>query len=229
MFIFYMTRKIRLFFYLEICQNSDMNEMYLMRHGETEWNREKRYQGQLDSPLTETGRSRTLLQKKRIQTLHFSNVYCSPLGRTRNTLNILSPDTDKINFEDGLKEVSLGILQGKTHNELSSEEAEAQHNFWHNPGSFELEGAESMPVLENRVRTFLDKLENEKGPILVVTHTVIIKMILKILESRPIERLWEDPFLHPATILVIDRKNGSTVKEVIHPEEDMPRPGSYTA
>lgn len=206
-----------------------MNDLYLMRHGETEWNREKRYQGQLDSPLTETGVSRTLLQKKKIRDLHFSAVYCSPLGRTRSTLNILSPNTESINFEDGLKEVSLGVLQGKTHNELNSKEVEAQHNFWRNPGSFEIEGAESMPVLENRVRTFLNKLENEPGPILVVTHTVIIKMILKILESRPIECLWDDPFLHPATILVIDRKNSSTVKEIIHPENNMERPGSYTA
>lgn len=206
-----------------------MNDLYLMRHGETEWNREKRYQGQLDSPLTETGISRTLLQKEKIRKLHFSAVYCSPLGRTRSTLEILSPNSDNIKFEEGLKEVSLGILQGKTHNELSSKEEEAQHNFWHNPGRFELEGAESMPVLENRVRTFLNKLENEQGPILVVTHTVIIKMILKILESRPIEKLWDEPFLHPATILVLDRKKGSSIKEIIHPENNMERPGSYTA
>lgn len=206
-----------------------MNDLYLMRHGETEWNREKRYQGQLDSPLTETGVSRTLLQKEKIKGLHFSAVYCSPLGRTRSTLDILSPNTENINYDDGLKEVSLGILQGKTHNELSREEAEAQHNLWHNPGSFELEGAENMVALENRIIFFLNKLENEPGPILVVTHTVIIKMILKILESRPIEKLWDDPFLHPATILVIDRKNSGTIKEIIHPEKNMEQPGSYTA
>lgn len=200
-----------------------------MRHGETEWNKEKRYQGQLDSPLTETGVSRTLLQKEKIADLHFSAVYCSPLGRTRSTLNILTPNTEKISFEEGLKEMSLGVLQGKTHKELSREESEAHHTLWNNPGSFELSGAESMPVLEKRVRLFLKKLENEKGQILVITHTVIIKMMLKILESRPIERLWADPFLHPATILVIERSRGTELKEVIYPEENMQHPGNYTA
>ncbi|MDC7241891.1 MAG: histidine phosphatase family protein, partial [Spirochaetales bacterium] len=72
-----------------------MSNLYIMRHGETIWNSEKRYQGQLDSPLTETGIRRTEIQRERLKDLHFSAVYCSPLGRTRQTLEILNPSTDK--------------------------------------------------------------------------------------------------------------------------------------
>ena len=205
-----------------------MDNLYIMRHGETVWNSEKRYQGQLDSPLTPTGIQRTKIQKERISGLHFSAVYCSPLGRTRQTLEILSPRSDKTVFDDGLKEVSLGLLQGKTHKDLNAEETEAQNRFWNSPGEFILEGAESMDDLEKRVRQFLKSIKDETGPVLLVTHTVIIKMIIKILESRPLERLWEDPYLHPGTILVFDRDH-SVLKEVIHPEQEMAKPASYTA
>ncbi|MDC7232948.1 MAG: histidine phosphatase family protein [Spirochaetales bacterium] len=206
-----------------------MNDLYLMRHGETEWNKEKRYQGQLDSPLTETGRNRTLKQKEKISSQSFDTVYCSPLGRSRSTLELLNPRTKNIQYDNALKEVSLGILQGKTHDELSPDECRAQYNFWNNPGQFELQGAESMQELEKRVSSFLNTINREKGQVLVITHTVIIKMILKILESRPMEKLWDDPFLHPATILVIDRAGGGRIKEVIYPEEGMVRPSSYSA
>ncbi len=205
-----------------------MDNLYIMRHGETVWNSEKRYQGQLDSPLTPTGIQRTKIQKERISGLHFSAVYCSPLGRTRQTLEILSPRSDKTVFDDGLKEVSLGLLQGKTHKDLNAEETEAQNRFWNSPGEFIFEGAESMDDLEKRVRQFLKSIKDETGPVLLVTHTVIIKMIIKILESRPLERLWEDPYLHPGTILVYDRDH-SVLKEVIHPEQEMAKPASYTA
>ncbi len=203
-----------------------MSNLYIMRHGETIWNSEKRYQGQLDSPLTETGIRRTEIQRERLKDLHFSAVYCSPLGRTRQTLEILNPSTDKTVYDDGLKEVSLGLLQGKTHSDLNEEETEAQNRFWNNPGEFTLEGAESMDNLEKRVREFLDRISKDQGPVLLVTHTVIIKMITKILESRPIEKLWDEPYLHPGTLLKYEKK---VLKEVIHPEAHLAKPESYTA
>ncbi len=206
-----------------------MNTVYLMRHGETEWNIEKRYQGRLDSPLTPAGKERTRLQKKRIEGIHFSRVYCSPLGRTRATLEIMAPHADRIVMDPRLMEVSLGVLQGKTNDELTPDEKEEQHRFWNDPENCRIPEGESLEALEERIRDFLEDLKQQKGKCLVITHTVIIKMILKVLESRPVSRLWAPPYLHPATILTLDKTLSSPIKEVIYPEENMVRPEHYIA
>jgi len=206
-----------------------MKKLYIMRHGETEWNIQKRYQGQMDSGLTETGRIRTALQKEKIRDIKFSSVYCSPLGRTRSTLEILTPTADRVIFDDRLKEICLGGLQGKTHDELTSHEAEQHHKLWHDPASFRMHGAETMTELETRIREFLKDLQRLEDDILVITHTIIIKMIIKVLESKAIEHLWDDPHLYPAVILVIDMNKQPCIQRVINPEEEMGLPVCYTA
>ena len=216
-------------FFSIVARIGAMNTIYLMRHGETEWNIEKRYQGRLDSPLTETGELRTRMQKKRLEGLRFNKVYCSPLGRTRATLEILKPEAEEVRIDPRLMEVSLGVLQGKTDRELNPEEREEQHRFWNDPENCCIPEGESLEDLEERIRGFLEDLKRQTGPCLVITHTVIIKMILKVLESRPVSRLWAPPYLHPATILTLDINQASPVKDVIHPEEGMVRPEYYIA
>jgi probable phosphoglycerate mutase len=206
-----------------------MNELYIMRHGETEWNSEKRYQGQMDSDLTEFGKQGTLLQKDKIQGIYFKTVYCSPLGRTRSTMNLLKPCSTEIIYDERLMEICLGALQGKTHQELSEQEKIAQHTFWSDPENFDIDGGETMVDLEKRVQSFLTDLNKKEGPILIITHTVIIKMMLKILESRPLAKLWDAPYLHPGTILVLHKDKKPYIQEVIHTHNDMQKPVSYIA
>ncbi len=206
-----------------------MKKLYVMRHGETEWNIQKRYQGQMDSGLTETGIARTRLQRDRIDELRFGRVFCSPLGRTRATLDILQPNTDRVIFDERLKEICLGVLQGKTHEELSPGESEEHLKLWKDPASFRVEGAETMAELEDRIRSFLEELKQRDEDILVITHTIIIKMILKILDAKPLERFWDEPYLHPASILVLDTDKKPVLQEVIYPEQNMGIPVSYTA
>ena len=83
-------------------------EIYLVRHGETEWNRSRRYQGQLDSRLTENGIRQAAyvgnLISKIIPNLEDIPFYCSPLGRCRETAaricNAAALDPKKLIYED---------------------------------------------------------------------------------------------------------------------------------
>jgi len=201
-----------------------------MRHGETEWNAEKRYQGQMNPPLTEQGREKTLKQARHLESLRFSRVYCSPLGRTRETLELLSPQTEEIRFDDRLKECCLGVLEGRTHREVPEHHQKQQSNFWDNPAAFDLEGAESFADLEVRVRNLLEELKPLEGPVLCVTHTVIIKMLIKVLEGRDLDRLWDEPYLHPGTILRFSTGDDDIrLEEVLHPDYTEEPVRSYTA
>ena len=97
--------------------------IFFFRHGETYWNKEKRYQGALNSPLTENGINQIELVckifEKDTDLCTPLKVYVSPLGRARQTANILKSHFDMELIEDvRLREVSLGSWDGKTREEL---------------------------------------------------------------------------------------------------------------
>ena len=207
-----------------------MNELYVIRHGETEWNTQKRYQGQMNSPLTERGRQKILEQKEHLSGLTFRKVYCSPLGRCRQTLDLLTPRADEIVFDDRLMEFHLGVLQGKTYDQVPENHQKQQAFFWEDPEAFELEGAESFQALEERVKNLLKEIEQQEGLILFITHTVIIKMLFKILEERQLCRLWDDPHLFPGSLIRFSRdRDRLTFKNIIHPKGQGKPVRAYTA
>lgn len=101
-----------------------MTEIYLIRHGETAWNAAGRFQGKLDSPLTDTGVKQAKLCGERLSALgiKFDTLIASPLGRTRQTASIIAscgrfPDAQ---HDDRLAEVSVGSWDGLTHIDIDA-------------------------------------------------------------------------------------------------------------
>ena len=86
--------------------------IYFLRHGLTEYNAEKRYQGQRDIPLSAAGRA--MLRKADIEP---QTVYITPLCRTRQTAEVLFP-TAKLVVVDGLKEMCFGSFEGRNYIEM---------------------------------------------------------------------------------------------------------------
>jgi probable phosphoglycerate mutase len=102
-----------------------MTEIYLIRHGETEWNAQGRFQGKLDSALTGTGVSQAEAIGRRLAELNLSfDVFVSsPLGRTRETAAIISGSANlpAAQYDDRLAEVSLGSWDGLTHIDIDAQ------------------------------------------------------------------------------------------------------------
>ena len=102
--------------------------MFLALHGQTEWNRDGRVQGHLDSPLTEHGRRQAVTAARILAGQHLVpgtfEIACSPLGRTRETARIIATklgfDPSAIRSDERLREVSLGQWEGHTHAELEA-------------------------------------------------------------------------------------------------------------
>ena len=93
---------------------------YLVRHGETKWNQEGRIQGHLDSNLTEAGEEQAKKTAKKLLGVNFSTVYSSDLGRARQTAEILKLERNiALRTTALLRERYMGILQGKTREEMS--------------------------------------------------------------------------------------------------------------
>ncbi|MBM08463.1 MAG: hypothetical protein CMF69_02640 [Magnetovibrio sp.] len=167
--------------------NSSMQhpEIYLVRHGETEWNCSKRYQGQLDSRLTEKGKIQAASVGHLIKTVFSEDgampIYCSPLGRCKQTAkeicNVAAIDPAKTKFEDRLMELHCGHWQTFTRKEVEelwpNEVADYKADIWNYkiPG-----GGENGPMLQRRARGWLRDVFRAPR-IVVISHGMIGRII----------------------------------------------------
>lgn len=95
--------------------------LLVIRHGETVWNIEQRYQGHGDSPLTETGRRQVSALGRRMQGLPFDTLISSDLGRTRETAAIIADYTGHaVALDSRLRERNYGVLEGLTVPEIKA-------------------------------------------------------------------------------------------------------------
>lgn len=102
-----------------------MNDIYLIRHGETEWNAQGRFQGKLDSAVTDTGVKQAEAIGRRLAglDLSFDAFITSPLGRTRQTASIIAglAHLPAAQCDGRLAEVSLGSWDGLTHFDIDAQ------------------------------------------------------------------------------------------------------------
>ena len=147
--------------------------LYFVRHGETDWNREKRLQGQHDIPLNALGRTqaarcgdlmRDLLSRNGRGIADYDYV-SSPLGRARETMELMR---GTMGLEPGLyrtdarlMEMSFGRWEGFTYAELQSREAAALAERERDKWGFVLPGGESYAQLEKRVQVWFEGIERE--------------------------------------------------------------------
>ena len=96
-----------------------MTRFILFRHGETDWNKEKRLQGWSDIPVNEAGKKQAHKLAQRLQKENIDYLYSSPLSRAYETATIMNQYHNKqIIILDDLKELTYGVFEGKTKDEI---------------------------------------------------------------------------------------------------------------
>lgn len=152
-------------------------DIVLVRHAETIWNAESRWQGQTDVPLSERGRSEATRIGERLSSMSFDFRIASDLSRTRDTAAAIGEDFE---LDRAWREIDLGAWSGLLHGEVRErfpEEVEAMLTGSDRP----IGGAESIPVFEARALAALDALVARGRPgqrALVVTHGGVIRAIV---------------------------------------------------
>jgi len=154
--------------------------IYLIRHGETEWNLEGRYQGQKDSPLTQKGREQARLNalklKKEIRNFDEVKIFASPLGRAKNSAFIicdeLNIDRDRIIFDERIKEFDYGIFEGQLKSFCQTAYAQEFNARETDKWSYQIEGGESYEMVSKRLQPWLDEIKDEKI-VIVMAHEMI--------------------------------------------------------
>ncbi|WP_009631881.1 histidine phosphatase family protein [Synechocystis sp. PCC 7509] len=94
--------------------------LLLVRHGETEWNRQTKFQGQIDVPLNDNGRSQSRLAQKFLKDIEFDFAFSSPMLRPKETAEIILQSHPQIELQllDGLREIGHGLWEGKLETEI---------------------------------------------------------------------------------------------------------------
>lgn len=150
-------------------------DLYVLRHGETEWNAERRIQGQTESVLTERGKAQAARQGAILAGLGIEAlpVHASPLKRVRQTVEIALPGRAVI-FDDRLKELSLGRWEGFTRDEIGARYpdafAETDPFLWFQTAP----GGERYSDLAERVASFLADLD---GPAVIASHGLAARFL----------------------------------------------------
>jgi probable phosphoglycerate mutase len=130
----------------------------LVRHGETEWNVERRYQGQLDSALTVTGRAQSRTLVARLARHSVAALYSSDLGRAQETARVCAEATGlKVILDSRLREQHLGIFQGLLKSEIREKFPDEYRRFKSDP-DYVVPGGESARQSSARVIVCLEEI-----------------------------------------------------------------------
>lgn len=177
-------------------------ELHLIRHGQTNWNEERRSQGQSDSVLTELGITQAQTLGEKIAAIEFDSIYCSSSVRTRQTAEhafASRPELhQKIVYLDSFREIFLGPWEGVLYDEIEKQDPESYQHFWQQPHLFAVAGAETFLDLQSRAVDQIQKIgQSQLGKkVAIVSHGALIKSVLCHAQNRPLEELWAPPSMH---------------------------------
>ncbi|WP_416197953.1 MAG: Phosphoglycerate mutase Gpm [Sporanaerobacter sp.] len=158
-----------------------MQKLYLVRHGESEWNNLKRIQGQKDICLTLKGKKQAEKIANRLVFEEIDIIYSSDLKRASETANIIGEKLNlKVTPSEAFREIQFGSWEGLSIEELTEKNSK-EHFIWINePHNFKMDGAETLYEVQNRAMNKIDSIlkSNPDKNILVVSHGATIKTII---------------------------------------------------
>ena len=205
-------------------KNEETLKLYIVRHGETEWNVIKRFQGQLNTPLTEKGIKKLKETGKKLKNILFDQVYTSELGRTVASAEIILNENNgyknnKLELQKlaELNEVYFGVWQGLTYEEVFLKYPEEGNNYFYNVKNYKAENVEA-EKLEDALERFLKGINkildsHESGNILVVTHGTVFEMFMNYVANDSIFDIDERTLMGNADYKIFSYEDGKFQEE----------------
>ena len=165
--------------------------IYLIRHGETDWNLERKYQGHEDIPLNSTGIKQAQVTAENLNDSHFSALYSSDLIRAFQTAQEVAKKTKlPIVTCPDLREINQGDWEGKYIKDVMATSADEVRAVYENPYSARRPGGESIAEVAERMYACLDQLaeKHNQETIIVVSHGLAIATVLCKVRDLPLEK-----------------------------------------
>jgi broad specificity phosphatase PhoE len=165
----------------------------LVRHAETVWNREQRYQGGTDTALSETGRAQAEAAGRLLGKETFAAVWASPLRRAQETAEAIArPHGLPVQTHPGFSEMRFGAWEGLTGDEVRARFAEAYRRWREDPANAVWPGAERLADVRARVLAGLGELRAryDGRRVCLVAHGITKRILILEALGLPLDRLW---------------------------------------
>ncbi len=170
-----------------------MITLYLIRHGETEWNKTGRYQGSTDVELSALGLQQAEKTKDYFQSIPLDGVIASPLQRARITAQGIA-DTHHLPLElvPALQELCFGDWEGKTFGEIDTLWPGMMDEMYHHPDKLRLPHGESFLDCQKRTMAFIHELlqRGDNKIYAIVSHGAALRTIICAMIDIPLARSW---------------------------------------
>ena len=177
-------------------------ELILIRHGETAWNRERRMQGQTDTPLSDVGRAQAEAVGQRLAAHPFAALYSSDLSRAWDTAAAIARASGReIRREPALRERTFGLFEGLTYDEMSLRYPDEHARFSSRDADYAdyaVPGAESPRRFFERSLACLENIAAAHAgeSVVVVTHGLVLDTLHRAAHKLPLEAKREAPLLN---------------------------------
>ena len=197
-------------------KKSSKKRIILVRHGETDWNKQGRFQGQIDIPLNKNGKTQAQAAREFLKDIHLDKAFSSSLSRPRETAQIILKEHPgiKISLKDNLIEIGHGKWEGKLESEIQSDWPDLLKKWKIHPEKVQMPEGENINEVSSRSITgWIEICKNLKHneTALVVAHDAVNKTILCHLLG-----------LTPSEIWMIKQGNGGITVIDLSEKEDQP-------
>ncbi len=178
----------------EMSKKTNKTILWLVRHGQTDWNLEGRYQGQADTPLNPTGIEEAERAARQLADRPFQEVYSSDLQRARRTAETIARTRNApIHVDPRLREISLGEWEGQIFDLIQQRYPQKVSERQLNPLSFRAPGGESVEDIWARVYQAVNEIadQNPGKEVVLVSHGLVLAALLAYARDRDISQAYK--------------------------------------
>jgi broad specificity phosphatase PhoE len=195
-----------------------MTSVYLVRHGQTAWNKEEIFRGRTDIPLDETGLKQAELAGEYFKGMQVHEIYASPLARAWETaLKIAQFRNLKVRSLKGIIDMSFGRWEGRPHQDIQKNDGEIYRQWREEPHLVRLPGGETLEDVRVRAMTALEEMIQLHGgkTLILVSHRVVNKVLICGILGIDNSHFWQIS-QDPTAINLIQYKNGKYVLSLMN-------------
>lgn len=166
-----------------------MTRLYLIRHGQSEWNILNKIQGQTNTFLTDLGKQQALCIANKLVKENIDIIYTSDLARAQDTARTISQKIDKpLMISESIREIKFGPWEGLNTSQMQERYRE-EHLIWtKEPERLKVDGIETLEELKTRALGWVEEIikENEGKNIAIVSHGATLKVLILGLLDMPL-------------------------------------------
>ena len=195
-----------------------MTSIYLVRHGQTAWNKEEIFRGRTDIPLDEAGLKQAELVGQYFKGMEIQAIYSSSLSRAWQTAQKVAQFHDlKVQPLQGIIDMSFGNWEGRPHQEIQESDSNTYRQWVETPHLVRLPGGESLDDVRVRAMAAVEELiRNHPGKTLIlVTHRVVNKVLICGILSLDNSHFWQIT-QDTTAINLIQHRNGKYILSLMN-------------